>query len=444
MQNNTQNDMKRTVGVLQGLSIVIGMIIGSGIFLKPTAVLRDAGSPKMAILLWVVGGIISLCAALSVAEIGSNMPRAGGLYNYLEELYGEKWGFTLGWVQSIISYPAELAAQSIAIAIYATYFVPMTAGTQRMLALGMLFMLLVLNILSTKYGGAIQVASTFGKLVPFVAIICMGLFKGHIPGAAGMSGELIGESLAPGAALLGTLWAYDGWLGVTNMAGEMKDPKKNLPRSIFLGVMSVIVVYVLFNLVILRTLPADAILTSETPAADAAEVLFGPGGAAFLTGGILISIFGSLNGHMMTGARVPQSMAARGQLPCSRLIGKVNPKFGTPTNALIAQSLIAVFYIMSGTFHTLSNLATFVLWIFFTAGIVGVFLLRKRGLSDEKGYRIPLYPITPVLGALGSSYILLSTLFGNPSQSIFAIVVALLGLPLFSILKKRNSANNGQ
>lgn len=434
-----QTEMKRTVGMLQGLAIVIGMIIGSGIFLKPTAVLRDAGTPKMALLLWVLGGIISLCAALSVAEIGSNMPRAGGLYNYLEELYGEKWGFTLGWVQSVISYPAELAAQSIAFAIYSTFFIPLTEGQQRALALGMLFMLLICNILSTRFGGAIQVVATAGKLVPFIAIICMGLFRGTIPGAEGMSGALIGGSFVPGAALLGTLWAYDGWLGVTNMAGEMKNPKRDLPRSIFFGVGTVIVVYVLFNLVVLRTLPHDAILASETPAADAAEVLFGRGGAAFLTAGILVAIFGSLNGHMMAGARVPQSMAARGQLPCSKLLAKVNPRFGTPTNALIFQSLIAVVLIFSGTFHTLSNLATFVLWIFFTAGIIGVFILRKRGLSDKNGYRIPFYPITPIVGAFGSSFILISTLFNSPVQSITAVAVVLLGIPLYSYLKKRNS-----
>ena len=435
-----KTQINKSVGFVQGLAIVVGMIIGSGIFLKPSVVLSEAGSPVMALIAWVLGGVVTLCSALSIAEIASNIPRAGGLYTYLEELYGEKWGFLLGWVQSIISYPASVAAQAIAFATYSAYFIPMSMWEQRGLALGVLGFILILNIISTKCGGFIQVLATIGKLVPVVAILGVGMFSGTAPGASGMSAELIGGGSANiGAAILGTLWAYDGWIGVTNMAAEMKNPKKNLPKVIAVGIIFVIVVYALFNIVLFNALPAQSLAASGTPGADAAVALFGSGGAAFLTAGIMVSVFGSLNGYLMTAARVPQAMAERKQLPLSGVLGKIHPRFGTPANALIMQVLLAVVYVMSGSFNFLTDLLIFVLWIFFTLGVVGVFLLRKRGLSDRKNYRVPLYPITPIVGIAGSVFILISTVIGDPVRSLIGLGVTLLGVPVYMWLKKKNN-----
>lgn len=431
-------ESNKSVGLVQGLAIVIGMIIGSGIFLKPSIVLGDAGSPVLALIAWVLGGIVTLCSALSIAEIASNIPRAGGLYTYLEELYGEKVGFLLGWVQSVISYPASVAAQAIAFATYSAYFIPITAWQQRLLAFGVLALLLVLNIISTRCGGAIQVVATVGKLIPMAAILGFGLFLGIAPGASGLSGELIGQGGGGiGAAILGTLWAYDGWIGVTNMAAEMKNPKKNLPKVIFIGIIFVIAVYAAFNIVLFNVLPADQLAASATPGADAAVALFGQGGATFLTVGIMISVFGALNGYLMTAARVPQAMAERRQLPLSAVLGKLHPKFGTPTNALIMQALLAVVYILSGSFNFLTDLLIFVLWIFFTLGVFGVFILRRRSHSSGENYRVPLYPLTPMIGIIGSVFILGSTVVEEPMQSMIGIGVTLLGLLIYYWLKRR-------
>lgn len=437
MTHNAEN--RRSVGFLQGLAIVVGMIIGSGIFLKPSVVLGDAGSPMLALIAWVLGGVVTLCSALSIAEIASNIPRAGGLYTYLEELYGEKVGVLLGWVQSVISYPASVAAQAIAFATYSAYFIPMTAWQQRFLALGVLALLLVLNILSTRCGGVIQVVATVGKLIPVIAILGVGLFSGVAPGASGLSGELIGQGGGGiGAAILGTLWAYDGWIGVTNMAAEMKNPKKNLPKVISIGIIFVIVIYAAFNIVLFNALPADQLAASDTPGADAAVALFGQGGATFLTIGIMISVFGALNGYLMTAARVPQAMAERRQLPLSSVLGKLHPKFGTPANALIMQALLAVVYILSGSFNFLTDLLIFVLWIFFTLGVFGVFLMRRRGLSRRKNYRVPLYPVTPIIGIAGSLFILGSTVIDALGRSLLGLGVTLLGLPIYYLLKKKS------
>lgn len=432
-------ESKKSLGFLQGLAIVVGMIIGSGIFLKPSVVLNDAGSPVMALVAWILGGVVTLCSALSIAEIASNIPRAGGLYTYLEELYGEKVGFLLGWVQSVISYPASVAAQAIAFATYSAYFIPMGEWQQRFLAFGVLAFVLLMNILSTRCGGVIQVVATVGKLIPIVAILGFGLFSGIAPGASGLSTALIGEGGGGiGAAILGTLWAYDGWIGVTNMAAEMHNPKKNLPRVIFIGIVFVIIVYALFNIVLFNALPGEQLAVSGTPGADAAVALFGEGGAAFLTAGIMISVFGSLNGYLMTAARVPQAMAEKRQLPLSGILAKLHPKFGTPTNALIMQAILAVVYILSGSFNFLTDLLIFVLWIFFTLGVIGVLILRKRGMSDKANYRVPLYPVTPIIGIAGSAFILGSTMIDSPGRSLLGIAVTLLGIPVYFVLKKRN------
>lgn len=432
-------ESKKSLGFLQGLAIVVGMIIGSGIFLKPSVVLNDAGSPVMALVAWILGGVVTLCSALSIAEIASNIPRAGGLYTYLEELYGEKVGFLLGWVQSVISYPASVAAQAIAFATYSAYFIPMGEWQQRFLAFGVLAFVLLMNILSTRCGGVIQVVATIGKLIPIVAILGFGLFSGIAPGASGLSTALIGEGGGGiGAAILGTLWAYDGWIGVTNMAAEMHNPKKNLPRVIFIGIVFVIIVYALFNIVLFNALPGEQLAVSGTPGADAAVALFGEGGAAFLTVGIMISVFGSLNGYLMTAARVPQAMAEKRQLPLSGILAKLHPKFGTPTNALIMQAILAVVYILSGSFNFLTDLLIFVLWIFFTLGVIGVLILRKRGMSDKANYRVPLYPVTPIIGIAGSVFILGSTMIDSPGRSLLGIAVTLLGIPVYFVLKKRN------
>ncbi len=432
-------ETKRTIGLWQGLALVVGMIIGSGIFLKPSVVLSDAGSPFYALLAWILGGAVTLASALSVAEIAANIPREGGLYTYLEELYGEKYGFLLGWVQSVISYPASVAAQAIAFSVYASWFVPLGKWEQTALAIGVLALLLVLNILSTRAGGVIQVLATVGKLIPIVVILTLGALAPSVPGAAGLNSAHLGRA---GTAILGTLWAYDGWIGVTNMAGEMKSPKKNLPRVIFIGIVFVIAVYAAFNLVIFRLLPESVIKASATPGADAAVALLGEGGAAFLTAGIMVSVFGALNGYLMTAARVPYAMAKSGRLPLARLLGSLHPKFETPTAALIMQATLAVVYLLTGTFNTLTDLLVFVLWIFFTLGVLGVFRLRKRGLSSPEGYRVPLYPIVPLIGAAGGVFILISTVLESPVRSLVGIALTLVGLPVYALLRRKRGLHD--
>ena len=427
--------LKKSVTVIQALSLVVGMIIGSGIFLKPGVVLQSAGSPLMAIAAWVAGGIITLASALSVAEIASVIPKTGGLYIYLEELYGDIWGFLLGWVQTVISYPASIAAQAIAFSTYAAIFVPMGLWQQKGLAIAIMAFVLVMNIISTRYGGIIQTVATVGKLIPVAAIIGFGIMAGSPDFSAGVSTGMTGF----GAAILGTLWAYDGWIGVTNMAGELKNPGKDLPRVISGGVIFVVIVYALFNIAVFGVLPYDQVMGSATPGSQAAVALFGEKGAVFITAGIMVSVFGAMNGYTMTAARVPLAMAERKRLPMSGAIGSLHPRFSTPANALILQCALACVYILTGSFETLTNILVFVLWIFFTMGVLGVFILRKKYPRREGGYRVPFYPLVPIVGALGAAYIIISTILSSPVQSMIGIGITLLGLPVYALIKKENS-----
>lgn len=433
MENNS---LAKTVTFTEAISIVIGIIIGSGIFLKPGIVLNNAGLPSLSILAWVAGGVITLASALSVAEIAAAIPKAGGLYVYLEDLYGKPIGFLLGWVQTIISYPASVAALAIAFASHSKYFIGLNFVGEKLFAFGILGFILLMNILSTKYGGRIQVVATAGKLIPIIAIVIFGLsFSG---GAQGAPINIQSSAVGFGAAILGTLWAYDGWISVTNMAGELKNPSKTLPTVISVGVCFVMIVYVLFNLALFKALPYDVLVGTETPGTSAAQVLFGESGGAFITIGIMVSVVGALNGYLMTAARVPQAMGDRGLFPFARTLGRVHPKFRTPANALILESLIAVVYILTGTFNTLTDLLVFVLWIFFTMGVFGVFILRRKMPTEKGKYRVPLYPLTPIVGIAGGTYILISTVFSDPLRAIIGVVLTLLGLPVYYHLQKKS------
>ncbi|MBD8046103.1 APC family permease [Clostridium faecium] len=438
MESQNKTTLKKELGLFDAITIVLGMVIGSGIFFKPSVVFKNAGSPLLGILAWVSGGIIAMASGLTIAEIAAAIPKTGGLFVYLKELYGEKWAFLFGWVQTVIYLPGAVAALAIVLSTQATDFINLSITSQKLLAIGFIIFLTIINIISTKLGSKIQGIVTVAKLLPIIIIIVLGFVRGT---TESFSLNVVNSSSISGfgAAILGTLWAYDGWISVGNMAGELKNPKKDLPKSIILGLSITIIVYALINLALLKIIPMESIIASEKPASDAAMVLFGSSGAKFISIGIFVSIFGALNGYMMTGVRIPFAMAQDNLTPFSSFFGKVNSKFKTPANSFIFQGFLSCLYVLSGSFNTLTDLVMFVLWIFFTMGVAGIFILRTKFKDIERPYKVPMYPIIPLVGIVGSTYIIISTLITNTSFAIYGSLITLLGLPVYYYVKNKNT-----
>lgn len=438
MSQAQSQQLKKTMNAFQGMMYVIGLVIGSGVFLKPSIVLSNTGSTGLALSLWVFGGLITIAAALTIAELAAYIPKIGGLYTYLVELYGESVGFLFGWVSALVNAPGTCGAVSIACATFATFFIPMTLTQQKILAVSLVIILVIAQIVSTKYGVWLQTFATIGKLVPMAAIVIFGLIKGtsHDISFAAMGNT---HSASIGVALLGVLWAYDGWVTTCTLAADMKNPEKNIPKAVVTGILFVMAVYVAFNAAIFNVLPSSVAAGSEKIGVDVCRKLFGEGGAAFITIGMMLSVFGTLNGMLTCGARYTLAMGERNHLPAANVLCKLHPKLGTPINALIFQAAVSILYILTGTFNSITNLIVFVLWIFFNLGIVGVFILRKRVERNPKLYHVPFFPVLPIIGLIGGCYLLFATFKDSPSSALLGVGVTLLGLPVYYMLKKKES-----
>ncbi len=432
--------LKRNIKLFEAILFVVGFVIGSGIFLKPAVVLKNTGSTGEALAIWIIGGIITICSALTISEIAAYIPKLGGLYTYLSELYGEVFGFLYGWVEAIIASPGGSAAMAIAFATFATFFVPLTPSQQRALAIIMIILIVTAQIISTKFGIWLQSISTIGKLVPIAAIIIFGLINGT---AHDISFASIGVTKGSGigVALLGVLWSYDGWINTCTLGAEVEKPEKNLPIAIVSGVLFVMVVYALFNIAIFNVLPAAKVMSADKIGVDVSVKLFGSGATAFITAGMMISIFGALNAQMTCGTRVALAMGQKKELPAGKVLGAINPKLRTPMNALIFQGVLAILFILSGTFNSLTDLTIFVIWIFFTLGVFGIFILRKRYPRKPGLYKVPLYPIVPAIGIIGGLYLMYSTIKDSFGGAMLGLGLTAIGLPVYYYCKKKKRLN---
>ena len=432
--------LKRNITFFETVAIVVGLVIGSGIFLKPAAVLIHSGSSAAAILAWLVAGLLTLCAALSISEISARIPLVGGLYSYLTELYGDIVGFLNGWAKTMISSPGSSAAMAIAFVTLSTSLIRLSPAGQKALAVLLIAFIVGAQIIATKFGVFLQTAATIGKLIPVGAIIGFGLIKGraHDLNFAALSG--IEKGAGFGLAMLGALWAYDGWINAATLGEEIIEPEKKLPRGIIAGVLIVMAVYTLFNIALFNVLPASKIAISPKAGVDASLALFGSWGMIFITIGMMISIFGALNGQIMAGTRTAFAMGQRKRMPYSEFLGALHPRLSTPVSALVFQGVLSILFVLSGTFETITNIVIFVLWIFYTLGVAAVFRLRKKFRGGNKSYSVPLYPLTPILGILGGAFLMYNTIKVSFSGSMLGIALTLLGLPVYFYCRKKARA----
>ena len=421
------------------ISVVIGCVIGSGVFVKPGRVLVATGDSNLALLAWLLGGIISIAGGLTVAEIASRIPKTGGVYVYMEEIYGKIWGFLCGWVQAIIYGPALMSALALYFGSLMVQFAGLSESATKPIALITLFGLATITAVSTSWSAIIQNSTTFIKLIPILLLGVVGLWMGDSPI---FNIELAGKATATGmgAAILSTLWAYDGWIGVTNIAEEIENPVKNLPRAIVFGLLSTTIVYMMVNMSLFHVVPLEKIaVLNEKTAAVAAETLFGTWGGKALSLGILISIFGCLNGNILALTRVPYAMALRKAFPSPQIFSLLHPRFKTPVNSIALKTSIAAIMCLLLNPDRITDIALFSMYIFIGAVFIGLIILRKRIGAPSKGsYRVPLYPIVPLIAGFGCIYISYSMLTQAPMDAIVSLGVMFTGVPVFYWLKKQH------
>ena len=426
-------NLKKQLGFKEALSITIGVVIGEGIFFKASSVFNNAGSPTLGISAWIIAGIITICCGLSIAEVSSSIPRDGGLYGYLKELYNETIAYLYGWVQNIIYYPALIASASIIFSRQVTYFIDLSKTEQKMLSISLILFFSAIHILSTKTAGKLQIIFTAGKLIPIFLIIIIGIFYNKKDVLTLSNYSVPSNSLGFGSALLSCLWAYDGWISVGNITGEMKNPEKDLPKAIILGLSLIMIVYVSISFVFLKVLGFNNAIDSNRIASDVSLIIFGKVGATLITIGILVSVIGAFNGNLISGSRISYTMANDKLLPFSKSLSKVS-KFNTPIYSIILTSSIGIIYVLTGTYESITNICLFSALFFFLLGVTGVFILRKRGITSS--YKTPLYPIVPIIGILGGSYVIIDTLFSDFKNASIGILITLLGYPVYVFLKK--------
>ena len=434
--------LQKNLGIAAALSTVVGMVIGGGVFFKPQAVYTlTGGAPGLGILAWIIAGIMTITAGLTAAEVSAAIPKTGGMMVYIEEIYGKKLGFLTGWMQTVLFFPATAAAIAVMFGQQAALLLNNSSLVMPM-SIGVILLIGILNTFGSKTSGAIQTVSTVCKLIPLGLIIVFGFIKGS--GDNPIMNPLVAEGIRPmgviGQLLVAILFAYDGWINVGALAGEMKNPGKDLPKAIIGGLSIVMAINVVINLAYLWVLPASELAQYASPASIVAEKIFGPVGGKLINVGILVSVFGCLNGYLLTGPRIPYTLANQKLLPAT--FGKLN-KNGVPANATLFMVVLSVIYALSGQFNLLSDLSMFAIWAFYTLTFIGVIKLRKTQPDLKRPYKVPFYPVIPIISICSGLFVVIDQLFlaGMKSSmiSLGGIIITLIGLPVYAIMTKKNS-----
>ncbi len=459
--------------------MVVGGVIGSGIFKKPAVMASQLGSPELLLGVWLVAGIITLFGALTNAEIASMIPETGGQYVYFDRMYGPFAAFLYGWAVFAVIQTGSIAALAFVFAEYATQFVslpefsssvagwsvhlwgigdvaPLKEIGAKAMAAGLITFLTAINYLGVKFGGLVQNIFTLAK----IAVLLLLITGAFLLPAGGSSAHLTTPSplihpqglalaLALAAALQGAFWAYDGWNTITFIAGEVKQPQRNIPRGVIVGMLIVAALYLLMNFAYSYVLPIDVMAQSKLVAADVAEKCFS-GGGRWIALGVMISTFGACNATTLASARVYFSMARRNVFP--QFVGRAHPRFHTPGASLILQGLWSVLLLFSGTFDTVTDMLIFVSWIFYAAGAFGIFVLRRKEPAAPRPYHVPGYPFVPWIFVIFAVIYLVFTVYKDISgaqaaiaagkqwriDSLFGMALVMMGAPLYFIFRARN------
>lgn len=450
-------ELVRGLGPWASGAIVVGTMIGTGIFLKPSEMAREGHFVSVVFAAWIVGAVLSIFGALSYAELGAAIPEAGGEYAYLRRGFSPVWGFLFGWMHSIVGRPSSTASIAAGMMRFLSFFLPAVAAPlftihiaipgltawikpydlaftwAQPLAVFWLLLMTGINYLGVRLGGEVQVFLTIIKVFS-VALIIGGAFLlpttgAHPPEPVWPHPVNTGLLTAFLAALAAGLWAYDGWEDLNLVGSEVKDPHRNFPRALVGGVSLVAVIYLLFNVACLKVLPFASVASSQHVASDVAEHVIGHGVAGWITLALVISALGSMNSSILSGARVPYAMARDGVF--FKIADGIHPQYRTPGRALIFQGVLASIMALTGTFEELTNLFIFAGWIFYGLAVVALFRLRKLEPNLPRPYRCWGYPWVPGVFVFGALALTVNLWLVRPGRSSIGLLLILLGLPFY-------------
>ncbi len=454
-----KNRLIRGLTLTDTTALVIGTVIGTGVFLKAAPMSQGVGTPSLVLLAWVAAGLLSLAGALTYAELGAMLPEAGGEYVYLRQSYGEVWAFLFGWQRFIVAGSASVASLGAGVGIFLSVFLPLNAvwaerqfnflgqtinwqfGAKQLVAVGVILLLSGINCLTVAFGGKVQSLLTVLK-IGGIAVIIGGVFffsKGatwsNLATPQGTP-NWTGFSLF-GVAMLAALWGYDGWNNMPMAAGEVQNPGRNIPRALIFGMIIVMAVYCLLNLAYFYALPFGDIVTSNSTqyrealpvSAKAAQTFLGDYGGRLISVVFVISAIGALNGSILSNARVPYAMAE--DRVFFRRMGALSKTTSVPVFAIAVQAVWSCVLALSGTFDQLTDCLLFASWIFYGLTTSAVFVLRRKFPNADRPYKTLGYPLVPLVFVLVAIWLIFNTLFAKPVESVVGLGLIVIGLPLY-------------
>jgi amino acid transporter len=426
--------LPRRLGFWTAIAVVIGDVIGSGIFRVPAAVATEVGSVPGIMLVWVLGGIITLCGALSLAELAAAMPKAGGVFVYLRETFGPGVAFLFGWT-IMLAEPAASAAIALVFAEYLGRLVPLSPTGIRLVAALLILVMAGAGYRSVRGAGAIQNVATVAKVAAILALVGAAFLLGDgSAGALGTGAASTATTIRPsgvGLGLVAALWAYTAWHDLGFVAGEVRDPGRTLPRALVAGIGIVIVVYLLANAAYLYVLPFDTLRTSSLVASDTMVRVLGAGGAAAVAVMVMVSTLGALNGTILVNPRVLYAMAVEGLL--FRPLARVHPRYATPHVAITVYTALALVFVWSRSFEQLIESFVLGTWPWLALAVAAVMVLRRRRPDMPRPYRTPGYPFVPLVFIAGTMLVVGTALVERPVTTLVGVGLTLLGVPLYLI-----------
>lgn len=447
-------ELSRDLGVSHASAVVVGTIIGSGIFLVPAEMMQAVGSAKLVYLAWIVGGLLSFAGALTYAELGAMKPQAGGEYVYVRDGYGPLGGFLYAWTWFVIAKPASIATVVTGLVrILGTFSVfsffsanvisvPLTVTWGQLVAIAAAILISFLNYLGVKKAGEFQLVFTLLKVAIILGIVFVcfsGIGDASGRGWSNFAGQFTGAKGGVAgfmAALVAALWAYDGWNDLNMVAGEVKQPERNIPIALIAGVATVGLLYILMNAGVQYVLPASTIAASERPASDAVALIMGRIGAGIVSAGMALSMLVTLNGTIMSGARVPFAVARDGYF--FKALAEVHPRFHTPSVAIVVQAILSILLLLLGAnFRQLFSLAIFAEWLFYMIAGSTIFIFRWRDPQAARPYRMWGYPFVPFVFIVVAAALLCYTFRNDWPNSGYGVLVILAGIPVFTYFSRR-------